>query len=102
MNVFTGTSVVLDNQCGDDASLDLASNMDMFMSMMMDFSNKVNGLEQATLGPAAPALILSAVPLHDPKNTTQQATPSQDPELEEAVLRWVEQWLHLIHCISGG
>ena len=92
--VLDGTSVVFDNEGGGDASLDVASRKDIMMSMMVDLSNKVNGLEQATQGPAAPAPILSAVHLHNPKNTTWQAAPPQDPELEEAVWRRVEQRLH--------
>ena len=92
-SVLDGTSVVLDDEGGGDASLDLASHMDIMMSMMVHLSNKVNGLEQDTQGLAAPVSILSAVPLHDPQNTTRQAALPQDPELEEAIWRRVQPCL---------
>ena len=76
-----GTSVVWDNEGWGDASLDLASCMNMMMSMMVDLSNKVNGLEQVPQAPAAPDHVSSAEPLHDPKNTTQQAASLQNPEI---------------------
>ena len=70
-----GISVVLDNVGEGDGSLDFTSQMDMLMSTLADLSNKVNGLKQATQGPAAPAPIPPAVPLHDPRTTNQQAAP---------------------------
>ena len=97
-----GISVVMANVCGGDVSLDLTSDMDMLMSMLVDVSNKVNGLEQATQGQAAPSPIPSAVTLHDSRTTTQQAAPPQDPDLEEAVCRWVEQHLRQIPLLQAA
>ena len=67
--------------------------------MLVDFYT-VRGLEQATQGLAASAPVPPAVPLHDPKTTTQQAAPQWDPDLEEAVQRWVEQCLQQIPILQ--
>ena len=96
-----GTSIALDNEGWADVSLDLVRCIDMMMSMMADLPNKVNGLEQATQGLAAPSPISSAVPLHDLKNTTRQAAPQQDPQLEEVVWKWVEQQLQQIPLLQS-
>ena len=81
--------------------MDLVSCMVMMMSMMVNLSNKVNLLEQLTQVPAAPDHVSSVEPLHDPKNTSRQAAPPQDPKQEEAVQRWVEQHLQQIPLLQG-
>ena len=73
------------------------------MSMVVDLSNKVIRLEQATHGLATLAIILSAVHLHDLKNTTQQAAcPTTGSRARRSYIwRWTEQWLRQIPLLQA-
>ena len=82
-----GTEETLDSDVGGDTRLDMASQMDMLMSMIMDLSNKVNGQGQAAQVHSALDHVSPAEPQHDPKKTRWHTALAQDPQLEEAVQR---------------
>ena len=86
-----GSEKTLDNAIGGDAGLDLGSNMDMMVSMIMDLSNTVNGQGEGSQLQSATVDLSPAAPCHAVKKTRQQTAPAQDPELEEALCnagRW--------------
>ena len=53
----------LANEMGGDAGLDLASHMDMMMSMIVDLSQKVNGQEETSQQQSATVHLLSGCTL---------------------------------------
>ena len=92
----------LDTDISGYAGLDLASHMDLMMSMILGLANKVNDQEEASQPQSASVHLFPAVPRHEAQKTRWQTTKAQDLELEKAVCKWAEQLLYQISLLEAA